>query len=284
MLGGAVLVGLVIWGGYELLGADTQTTDDAYVAGNVVPITAREAGTVIAINADNTQGVKAGDTLIELDPALVDAQMDAAEAALARAVRQVHADYAMLHASGGEVAEAQAALASARGDYERRKAATDSGAVPKEDLAHASDQLRHAQAALDANFRETQLADLRIGQPGTVTADSWGSSVTYHGRLDGLSAGSGSAFALLPPQNASGNWIKVVQRLPVRIALDPRELDDHPLRIGLSVSVSIDTSDHASAPIAAPSARVVAQLPAPAGPSAIDRRIAEIIAANGGER
>jgi membrane fusion protein (multidrug efflux system) len=84
---------------------------------------------------------------------------------------------------------------------------------------------------------------MRIGQPVSVTADIYGGGVTYHGRIAGLGAGSGSAFALLPPQNASGNWIKIVQRVPVRIALDPKELRDHPLRVGLSVNVSVDISD-----------------------------------------
>ena len=77
---------------------------------------------------------------------------------------------------------------------------------------------------VDANFKEGQLDDMRIGQPVTVTADIYGGGVTYHGKIVGLGAGSGSAFALLPPQNASGNWIKIVQRVPVRIALDPKEL------------------------------------------------------------
>jgi membrane fusion protein (multidrug efflux system) len=96
---------------------------------------------------------------------------------------------------------------------------------------------------VDANFKEVQLADMRVGQPVTVTADIYGGGVTYHGRIEGLGAGSGSAFALLPPQNASGNWIKIVQRVPVRVALDPRELAAHPLRIGLSVTVEADIHD-----------------------------------------
>jgi membrane fusion protein, multidrug efflux system len=96
---------------------------------------------------------------------------------------------------------------------------------------------------IDANFKEVQLSDMRIGQPVTITADVYGGAVTYHGHIQGLGAGSGSAFALLPPQNASGNWIKIVQRVPVRIALDPQELADHPLRVGLSVSVSADVRD-----------------------------------------
>jgi membrane fusion protein (multidrug efflux system) len=96
---------------------------------------------------------------------------------------------------------------------------------------------------IDANFKEVQLADMRIGQPVSITADVYGGAVTYHGHIEGMGAGSGSAFALLPPQNASGNWIKIVQRVPVRIALDPKELADHPLRVGLSVAVSADVRD-----------------------------------------
>lgn len=96
---------------------------------------------------------------------------------------------------------------------------------------------------VDANFKETQLANLRVGQPAKITADIYGSDVTYHGHIVGLSAGTGSAFALLPAQNATGNWIKVVQRLPVRIALDPKELAEHPLRVGLSMTVEVDTSN-----------------------------------------
>ena len=90
---------------------------------------------------------------------------------------------------------------------------------------------------------------MRVGQPVTVTADIYGGSVTYHGHVEGLGAGSGSAFALLPPQNASGNWIKIVQRVPVRIALDPKELRDHPLRVGLSVTVECRCARHSPAPL-----------------------------------
>ena len=96
---------------------------------------------------------------------------------------------------------------------------------------------------VDANFKENQLRNLRLGQPATLTADLYGSKVEYHGRIAGLGMGTGAAFALLPAQNATGNWIKVVQRVPVRIALDPGELRAHPLRIGLSMLVDVDTSD-----------------------------------------
>ncbi|TAN08980.1 MAG: HlyD family efflux transporter periplasmic adaptor subunit [Rhodanobacteraceae bacterium] len=96
------------------------------------------------------------------------------------------------------------------------------------------------QAWVDANFKETQLTDMRIGQPVTLTSGVYGGSVKYHGRVEGLGIGTGSAFALLPAQNASGNWIKIVQRLPVRISLDPRELEKQPLRIGMSMDVEVN--------------------------------------------
>jgi membrane fusion protein (multidrug efflux system) len=103
---------------------------------------------------------------------------------------------------------------------------------------------------VDANFKETQLEYVRIGQPATLISDLYGGAVTYHGTVIGLGPGTGSAFALLPPQNATGNWIKIVQRLPVRIRLDPQELAAHPLRVGLSMNASIDTHDR-SGPVLA---------------------------------
>jgi membrane fusion protein (multidrug efflux system) len=96
------------------------------------------------------------------------------------------------------------------------------------------------QVWVDANFKETQLQDMRIGQPVTLTSDIYGGSVTYHGKVSGLGVGTGSAFSLLPAQNASGNWIKIVQRLPVRISIDPGDLDKYPLRIGLSMDVDVN--------------------------------------------
>ena len=98
------------------------------------------------------------------------------------------------------------------------------------------------QLYIDANFKERQLQRVRIGMPATVTADIYGGDVVYHGRVAGIAGGTGSSMALIPAQNATGNWIKVVQRLPVRIALDPRELAAHPLRVGLSTEVEIDVS------------------------------------------
>jgi membrane fusion protein (multidrug efflux system) len=108
------------------------------------------------------------------------------------------------------------------------------------------------QLWVDANFKESELQNIRVGQPATVEADMYGSKVTYHGKVLGLSAGTGSAFSLLPAQNATGNWIKVVQRVPVRISLDPKELAAHPLRIGLSTVVTIDIEHTDGAMLGAP--------------------------------
>jgi membrane fusion protein (multidrug efflux system) len=266
--------------------------------------------------------VKRGQLLIEMDPSIAEVNMQAAEAALARAVRGVRGTFASADSYSAQLAQASVALTQAQNDYNRRKAALG-GAVSGEELAHARDAVAAAQGAVnaargglaqaqsgiagvdishnpdvlaaeaqlraaaitlahmkivapvdgviaqrtvqvgqrvnagaalmsvvplsnvwvDANFKEVQLARMRIGQPVKITADIYGGTVTYHGHIAGLGAGSGSAFALLPPQNASGNWIKIVQRVPVRIALEAQELKDHPLRIGLSVGVEADIRD-----------------------------------------
>ena len=141
------------------------------------------------------------------------------------------------------------------------------------------------QLWIDANFKESQLADVRIGQPVELTADLYGSRVVYKGKVVGLSPGTGAAFALLPPQNATGNWIKIVQRLPVRIALDPAELRQHPLQIGLSMEVEVDTHERGGERLPRVSRSTTAyETQAFASVSDLaDRRVAEIIAANGGE-
>jgi membrane fusion protein (multidrug efflux system) len=108
------------------------------------------------------------------------------------------------------------------------------------------------QLWVDANFKESELRNIRAGQPVRIEADLYGGKVEYHGKVVGMSAGTGSAFSLLPAQNATGNWIKVVQRVPVRISLDPRELAQHPLRIGLSTVTTVDTHDRSGAMLGAP--------------------------------
>lgn len=140
-----------------------------------------------------------------------------------------------------------------------------------------------ADAWVDANFKEVQLTRIRIGQPAQLHADVYGSDVVYHGHVAGLGAGSGSAFALLPAQNASGNWIKIVQRVPVRIALDPQELIEHPLRVGLSMHTSIDLRD-TSGPLIATQIRSAPQkfIPADEHLETAAREIARIIESNAG--
>jgi membrane fusion protein, multidrug efflux system len=135
---------------------------------------------------------------------------------------------------------------------------------------------------VDANFKEIQLQAMRVGQPVEVRSDIYGRSVRYHGRVVGLSAGSGNAFALLPAQNASGNWIKIVQRLPVRIALDPRELQHHPLRVGLSTTVTVDIRD-TSGPLIASQVRrdPYPELTSLGVDPAVETLIAHILVANG---
>ena len=135
---------------------------------------------------------------------------------------------------------------------------------------------------VEANFKEVQLRDLRIGQPVSLTADLYGDRIEYHGTVAGLGAGTGAAFALLPAQNATGNWIKVVQRVPVRIALEPRELTANPLRVGLSMQVTVDVADRSGRMLAAtPPAQPAATTNAFVSPSnEVDALIDRIVAAN----
>ncbi|MBN3787948.1 HlyD family efflux transporter periplasmic adaptor subunit [Burkholderia sp. Ac-20353] len=316
---------------YFTIGRYYQSTDDAYVSGNLVQLTPQVTGTVIAVNADDTQTVKAGDPVVTLDPADAKIALTNAEAALGQTVRRVSSLYVNNDFYAANVAQRASDLARANDDLRRRVAVAGTGAVSAEDIAHARDTVAAAQAALDAarqqaganhaltdrttveqhpdvqaaaskvrdaylayarntlpapvtgyvskrsvqvgqrvspgtplmaivpldgvwvdaNFKEVQLTRMRIGQPVELTADVYGSSVKYHGRVEGFSAGTGSAFATLPAQNATGNWIKIVQRLPVRILLDPRELEAHPLRIGLSMQVDVDTHDESGTQLGA---------------------------------
>jgi membrane fusion protein (multidrug efflux system) len=366
ILGAAVLVAAVAYGLYWLLYSRYfESTDDAYVAGNVVTITSKENATVLALHADNTQTVTRGQLLIEMDQAIAAVNLQAAQANLARVVRSVRGTFSRSDAGSAQLNQARVALAQAQGDYQRRLKAFGTESVSGEELAHAKDAVAAAQAAvstaqggleqtnsaiagtdiahnpdvlaaeaqlraaaiayghmriiapldgvvaqrtvqagqqvaagtplmavvplsnvwIDANFKEVQLSRMRVGQPVTVTADIYGGGVTYHGHIEGLGAGSGSAFALLPPQNASGNWIKIVQRVPVRIALDPKELKDHPLRVGLSVGVEADVRDQ-SGPLVTTKiggGTTRANTGEDSGPVA-DAMIARILRENGGAR
>jgi membrane fusion protein (multidrug efflux system) len=141
------------------------------------------------------------------------------------------------------------------------------------------------QVWVDANFKESQLQNLRIGQPVSLVADVYGKKVEYIGKVEGLGAGTGAAFSLLPAQNATGNWIKVVQRVPVRIALDPEQLKAHPLRVGLSMEAKVDVRDTGGKTLAdAPRRQTVAQTAVfDQVNSDADGEVRRIIAANLGQ-
>lgn len=300
-----------------------ENTDDAYVSGHLVQITPEVAGTVVKINAEDTDHVEAGQPLVALDANDAQLAFDKARTDFIQAVRETKQLMTNTQQLAAQVTLRQAEMAKAQSDLKRRETLAGTDAMSAEELNHARDAVATAKAALDAaqdqekatsalvgrdtlahhptveraaaklkeawltlarttikspvagyvarrsvqigqriavgtplmavvplsdvwvdaNFKEVQLAKIRIGQPVELTADIYGSKVTYHGKVAGLSAGTGSAFSLLPAQNATGNWIKVVQRLPVRVSLDPQELKAHPLRVGLSVDTVVDTRD-----------------------------------------
>src|SRR5471030_932488 len=174
--------------------------------------------------------------------------VDNARAAIA--VAQKQADAAKSGIEG--VAPAQhPAVQAAKADYVQAWLAARRNSI----LAPGTPMLSIVpldQLWVDANFKESELRNIRVGQSATIEADMYGSKVTFHGKVLGLSAGTGSAFSLLPAQNASGNWIKVVQRVSVRIALDPKELREYPLRIGLSTTVNVDIRDTGGPMLGAP--------------------------------
>jgi membrane fusion protein (multidrug efflux system) len=194
--------------------------------------------------------------------------VDLARAALAQAQRQASAAHALIDDTDFETnpsvqqarvayrdawiaARRNAIVAPIRGFVAQRSVQLGQRIAPGQMLMSliALDDLW-----LDANFKEGQIRNLRLGQPVTVVSDLYGGDVVFHGKLLGLAAGTGAAFSLLPAQNASGNWIKVVQRVPVRIALDPAELREHPLRIGLSTTATVDTHDRSGTVLAASAA------------------------------
>jgi membrane fusion protein, multidrug efflux system len=381
LIGVAAVVGVVGlgWGAYEwLVASHYESTDNAYVQGNVIQITPQIGGTVMAIYADDTDFVKAGQPLVKLDPADAKVALDQAEATLGQTVRQVRTLYANNGALGAQVklreadiAKAQSEVARANDDLNRRQSLVGNGAVSREELNHATTQLANARSALasaeagvaaareqlasnqamtegtsveqhpsvqvaaakvreawlasqraalpapvdgyiakrtvqlgqrvaagapmmsliplnqvwvDANFKEVQLRKIRLGQPVKLIADVYGKKVEYRGTVAGLGAGTGSAFALLPAQNATGNWIKVVQRVPVRVALDPQQLATNPLRVGLSMDAEVDVTNQdgktlADAPRTSPVAQTQVFNTADGGAETEVRRV---IAANTG--
>lgn len=360
-----ILAGLgygVYWFTY---GRYFEYTDNAYVSGNLVQLMPQVAGTVIAINADDTDLVQQGQPVVVLDKADMVNAFNQAKANLALTIRKVRQLYAQTTGLQAKVVAYKAELAKAQDDLKRRQNIVNAGAVSREILQHADTAVITTEANLqaaekeyaanlaltenttllthpeviaaetklrqtyldlnrttiiapvtgyiakravqlgqsvtpgtpllaivpinqvwvDANFKEAQLANIRIGQPVKLWADFYGDKVAFRGKVVGLAAGTGNVFSLLPPQNATGNWIKIVQRLPVRIALDQRQIDHYPLRVGLSMEANIDTHDLSGLALAVtPSAQPIYTTPVfsdrDAGAEAV---IQEIIAANQGE-
>lgn len=367
------------------------STEDAYVSGNQVQINAQISGTVTAIGVNDTDMVKAGQTLVALDQADNGLALETAKAQLRTAIRQYKTQTATIQQADVNISQAQTAmnevqsqiesakiaLLAAQSDYQRRAALMASQAVSQEEVQHAADTIKKAQAQLDAavakqatarsavvtaqaqrnvtvanlgkndvlsqpavqtamaniqtawlnlnrtqivapidgqiakrgvqlgqkisagtplmvivplhdlwvdaNFKESQIKDIHLGQAVNLTSDIYGKEVVYHGKVIGLSAGTGSAFSVLPAQNATGNWIKVTQRLPVRIALDSKELQQHPLRVGLSMHAELDSRDQQGKPqvaTATASNKPVAQLQPQVDMSGATKIIQQIIQQN----
>ena len=300
-----------------------EETEDAYVSGNQVMVSAQVAGNIAKINVDNMDPVQAGDVLLELDDTNAKLSFEQAKSNLANAVRQVSQLNYTVKQLKSAVRANEITLAQVQGNLNRRVQLVKDGAIDKESFQHAKEAVELAKANLttsqnqlganqallldgplseqpqiqsavsnlkqawlnlertkirspikgyvarrnaqvgqavsvggalmavvntdqmwlDANFKETQLTHMRIGQPVKIHFDLYGKDKTFDGKVVGIEMGTGSAFSLLPTQNATGNWIKVVQRVPVRIQLDPQQLAENPLRIGLSATVKVNVSD-----------------------------------------
>ncbi len=345
-----VVVGLVWLLYYLLVGSRSVSTDNAYVQGQNAMVTPLTSGQVLAVPVVETQSVRKGQLLLQLDDkdqrlalAKAEADLSAAQRQFVATQAQGRAQAAQAAAQGSAVVQARAQLSAANADLSkaetdlrRRQSLRGTGAVSADEITAATaavqtararvqqlnagvaQQERERQSALgsqaatvapiqgstiatapavlqaqaavdsarldlertrvrapvdgvvsqlkvqvgqmlqrgttammvvpvgqlyvDANFKENQLAKVRVGQPVELTSDFYGGDVVFHGKVVGFSGGTGAAFSPIPAQNASGNWIKVVQRLPVRIALDPKELAAHPLRIGLTMDAKIDVA------------------------------------------
>lgn len=328
------LTGLVYGAYWWILLRGSERTDNAYVHAPLVQVAAQQAGTVVAVLADDTQRVLAGQPLVRLDAAETRLVRERAQAQLAQVVREARTVLAQdtvllatVRTREAELDRLRSEETRATDDLSRRQPLLASGAVGQEEIDHARSLLTSTRAAraaaaaaleaareqravhrvqfeglrieqhpaveraatalreailaesrleipapvagqiarravqvgqriapgqmlmsvvpleqlwVEANFKEVQLREMRVGQPVRLQADLHGSAIEYRGVVAGLGAGTGAAFAVLPAQNASGNWVKVVQRIPVRIELDAEQLKRNPLRVGLSMHAAVD--------------------------------------------
>lgn len=341
---------------------DLQTTDDAYISGNKVLISSQVASSVVSVNYTNTDLVKKGDILVQLDKTDAALAYSKAKSNLSETVRKVRQLYINNLLDRDNIEKAKIEYEQSLSDLDRYSRLTGVAAVPHETLQHAknlvasnkinlnialqeyksnqallrdtdfanqpsienaADAVREAwitlqrtsikspvtgyvaqrnvnvgenisagqslmsvipmdQFWIDANFKETQLSRVRIGQLVDFTTDIYGDSIVFTGRVMGVNMGTGSAFSLLPAQNASGNWIKVVQRVPVRIMVDIDQLETYPLRIGLSANVKVKTigGESSSLPKTQRSTPVYSSKTLILDTADVDREIVKIINAN----
>ncbi len=332
MTWGFLAAGVAVFLFWLLVWRFEESTRDAYVHGNQIVVSPQIAGFVTSLSVEDTEVVKEGRVLVELDTIDTKMALESAKNSLAESVRSVTQMFEDVGTLRGEKEQRKAEMRQAGRDYKHRKNLIESGGVSKEDFQHsetdfigafaallstqhklrgakalvanttvethplvekAKDVVREAyvnfqrctirspangmvakrkvqvgesispktplmtiapldQIWVNANFKEVQLKKMRIGQSVTMKADMYGSDVIYHGKVIGISAGTGNIFSVLPPQNATGNWIKIVQRLPVRIELNPEEIKQHPLRLGLSMNVTVDIRDTSGKMIPAP--------------------------------
>lgn len=317
----AGLLALTCFAYWQVFARHTVVTNDAYVTGNLVPLKAQTAGTVVDVRVDDTQYVREGDVLVRLDGLQAGIALEQAEADLADMVRQVEALFSAAEVLKQKLAARTAAMERVRRDLARYRSVAGDGAVSGQHIEDTGFQLRELEAEVrqigaelqgaealvhattsadnpkvrqaanalkrayldrvrqdiiapvsgyvakrgvqpgeqvrpdtpllavvpldylwvEANFLENELTEVQPGQPVEITVDLYGRGLVFHGQVLGLGAGTGSVFGLLPPENATGNYIHIAERVPVRIGLRSDELRDHPLRPGLSVIARIDT-------------------------------------------
>lgn len=351
------------WSAWWLLaGRHRETTDNAYVTGNIFHVEPQVAGTVVWIGADDTDFVKEGQPLARLGEADLSIAMEKAKADLGDAVRIVANLRARAAQQKAFMVSRETDLSKTRDELGRRRGLVEARAVSREDFDRSKAAFQSADAALDAarldvsaaailagggevaahplvmkakvalreaylnlrravivaptdgfvakrtvqigqrvapgrplmsviplndvsidaNFKENQLRKMRVGQGALIKSDMYGSSAEFHGKVKGFGAGTGGVFAALPAQNATGNWIKIVQRVPVRIELDRAEVAINPLILGLSTVVTVDTHDQSGKPLsgAAPAREPVSTKAFDAQAEGVDSFVEEVFAQN----
>lgn len=262
MLAAVVVICAISFGLYwGVYGSRYVSTDNAYTATEIAQVTPEIDGTIKYVRVVDTVAVKAGDILVEIDPRDMEVAYDKAKANFDRAKIDFDRRKALSGSgsvSADELTRSENDLALANANYreatlnlERTVIKSPIDGVVAKRQVQLGQRVRAGtplmiivplhQLHVDANFKESELEKIKLGQPVRLVSDLYGGRVVYHGVVDGFSGGTGAAFATIPAQNATGNWIKVVQRVPVRIQLNPQELVANPLSVGVSMRVRVDT-------------------------------------------